>query len=498
MCPPEPVVKSLLLAHPLAATIQDSDGNLPLHLACWSLSSCDVVDALLLADIDAAREVNAEMRLPLHLACRRGADLEVIKSLLVAHHRAVERTDHYGMVPLHYACANGASLEVVKVLLRAYLRAAEVRNGWGRTPLDLLLNDPEAGERTSAATNSRDGSGGTSSSSLKVVENRGNVDHNHDHGGSSERERITEASQRDVHHWAVAAPSFDGYDADGIEYSVGTHGRDTRDAAGGSKRLTSTEEEIRRAVGPASVVGHGIAETWEKKIGALKSSSKDSSPTTITASTVQTSKKSSSRQIDDEEEEIVPLTHILSLKADHPPYKERERHLEPQPQSTRRRFVAETESIVNEAESITSLSQLNMEGGEVLSSLEEDGYLNEKRSVAVRRQRGRPSRHRISSRIEWRGGAASKSKPRKKSNILHLEFKLAEVMAASATAAMSFQEMRDSLEADNIRLRGKVNELTPRLEQSEVRLKQWEERVGYLEEEFDDVFCCKMNLRKVC
>jgi len=57
-----------------------------------------------------------------------------------------------------------------------------------------------------------------------------------------------------------------------------------------------------------------------------------------------------------------------------------------------------------------------------------------------------------------------------------LEAKLAEVMAVSTSAAMSFQELRNELESENSRLKGEVEDLTPRLERSE-------ERVDFLEEE---------------
>ena len=59
---------------------------------------------------------------------------------------------------------------------------------------------------------------------------------------------------------------------------------------------------------------------------------------------------------------------------------------------------------------------------------------------------------------------------RSSSKVFGLEAKLAEVMAASTTAAASFQELRNELETDNSMLKGEVEDLIPRVERSEERI----------------------------
>jgi ankyrin repeat protein len=133
-CAAEPGVISLLLqADELASQssflgkaailVKDQEGRIPLHYAVSNISS-EVVKLLLEAD-SAKKTIRIWDRygsLALHFACRSNAPPDVIRRLLEVDHsgRSVLCRDMpSGSLPLHQSCAANAPLEVIQILLEA-------------------------------------------------------------------------------------------------------------------------------------------------------------------------------------------------------------------------------------------------------------------------------------------------------------------------------------------------------------------------------------------
>jgi hypothetical protein len=101
--PPLKVVEVLISANETALKSRGSWGYLPIHYACTSGASADVVEALLGSYSNGVmlKDSNDHM-LPLHLACKRGADAEVLMALLTAYPEATTIKDDFGQTPLDY------------------------------------------------------------------------------------------------------------------------------------------------------------------------------------------------------------------------------------------------------------------------------------------------------------------------------------------------------------------------------------------------------------
>jgi hypothetical protein len=101
--PPLKVVEVLISANETALKSRGSWGYLPIHYACTSGASADVVEALLDSYPNGVmlKDSNDHM-LPLHLACKRGVDAEVMMALLTAYPEATEMKDDFGQTPQDY------------------------------------------------------------------------------------------------------------------------------------------------------------------------------------------------------------------------------------------------------------------------------------------------------------------------------------------------------------------------------------------------------------
>ena len=135
LSPPASVVKTLLKAHPGAATATDQDGWHPLHCACYYGAGEGTVKALLDAYPKAAMARDDEGRTPLHYGCLRTGTPEIVRSLLASNAAAATARDAEGRLPLHHAASKGAPLSIIDALLDAFPRAAASRDDQGRTAL---------------------------------------------------------------------------------------------------------------------------------------------------------------------------------------------------------------------------------------------------------------------------------------------------------------------------------------------------------------------------
>jgi len=122
------LVKTLLDVWKEAAHWRDRDGWHPLHLACISGSSHEVVKALLDAYPNAAMMPDsAEHQLPLHLAVSHNAGKDVIEELYEAYPDAIKCHAKWdGMLPLHLACCQyNIKPDIVRFLIAKYPEGAQ-------------------------------------------------------------------------------------------------------------------------------------------------------------------------------------------------------------------------------------------------------------------------------------------------------------------------------------------------------------------------------------
>ena len=104
---------------------KDRYGRYPLHIACDSLASTEVISILLRRDRDCDTLNSATLNLkwlPLHIALNRGATLDVIQLLLKKERsgmNCVRTSTKIGRLPLHIAIEKRLSYTIIKALLEA-------------------------------------------------------------------------------------------------------------------------------------------------------------------------------------------------------------------------------------------------------------------------------------------------------------------------------------------------------------------------------------------
>ena len=132
------VVRLLLNLDPSTVRESDCTGWLPLHHACASQQSEEVIlevlksypDALAFAEYDTGR-------MPLHWACVRQSSVSLILELLGRFPEAARQPDKDGCLPLHLACRFQSSREVGAGIRDTYPEALDRANNDGKVPLDL-------------------------------------------------------------------------------------------------------------------------------------------------------------------------------------------------------------------------------------------------------------------------------------------------------------------------------------------------------------------------
>jgi hypothetical protein len=125
-----------------------SKGNLVLHEVCKQTPPNDLVEILYDANDSAVMIRGYGGYLPIHHACASGASDEVIQYLFAKYPEGVSVSDEneHGL-PLHLACKMGASEDVYMLLLSQYPEAASMRDDFGRLPIDYAKSIRNAGTR---------------------------------------------------------------------------------------------------------------------------------------------------------------------------------------------------------------------------------------------------------------------------------------------------------------------------------------------------------------
>ena len=120
--------------HGIACTRPTSliEGDTILHVASYNCQSALIKHLIRVWDFSLSI-ANSKQEYPLHIACRTGCSLEVIELLVRSD---VNRQDEAGSTPLHIACQNG-SIDIVRYLIEERKCDFNVANNKGELPLHL-------------------------------------------------------------------------------------------------------------------------------------------------------------------------------------------------------------------------------------------------------------------------------------------------------------------------------------------------------------------------
>jgi hypothetical protein len=126
------MLRCLLAADSLTASIADNEGEMPLHIVCRSKGEdrAALARELLVICPRSVAVRNNDGGLPIHIACvnrdpRSEEDCEVIHALLSVFKEGATVADDNGLLPAHLAAEN-ATTDVMEALLAAYPDAVSV------------------------------------------------------------------------------------------------------------------------------------------------------------------------------------------------------------------------------------------------------------------------------------------------------------------------------------------------------------------------------------
>jgi hypothetical protein len=123
-------------------------GNLVFHEVCKHNPPIHVLEAVHDANESAAMIKGYGGYLPLHHACASGASDEVIRYIVAKYPEAVSMADeHDHALPLHLVCKMGTSEDMFMLLLSHFPDAATVQDDFGRLPMDYAKNIRSPGTR---------------------------------------------------------------------------------------------------------------------------------------------------------------------------------------------------------------------------------------------------------------------------------------------------------------------------------------------------------------
>eukprot|EP00536_Pseudo-nitzschia_multiseries_P009758 jgi/Psemu1/201604/e_gw1.282.39.1 len=134
----------LLQTYPQSASIpcpkniqSTAKGNLMLHEVCRNNPPLRVISALINEYSDAVKAKGGKGYLPLHYACATNSSPDVVRKLLEIFPASIRMRDTNDlMIPLHFACKWGASPSVIEILTSAYPEGKQVRDIYAKTPVD--------------------------------------------------------------------------------------------------------------------------------------------------------------------------------------------------------------------------------------------------------------------------------------------------------------------------------------------------------------------------
>ena len=118
-------------------------GGLPIHSACRSGASEEIINFLLSKSATSAKAKDFQGNLPIHLLLKHGNSVELgsITVLISAYSSSPKKKNSAGDLPLIIALKHGAKSDAIEYLFDFYPEAAEERSGDGRSPLIIAIEN---------------------------------------------------------------------------------------------------------------------------------------------------------------------------------------------------------------------------------------------------------------------------------------------------------------------------------------------------------------------
>lgn len=118
-------------------------GNLALHEVIKHQAPIRIVNLILETNMDAVKSQGQFGYLPLHVACSSGASLEVVSRLIELYPAATRLRDELDeALPIHLAAKWGASDDVLMEILTTHPEGSFMRDASGKTPMDHAKDLP--------------------------------------------------------------------------------------------------------------------------------------------------------------------------------------------------------------------------------------------------------------------------------------------------------------------------------------------------------------------
>jgi ankyrin repeat protein len=150
----EDVLEALVLSAPRALTIQNKEGDTPLHLAVSSSFSTPHAVSLLTDGTSRACFLqDCTGATPLHAAIANNVDERVLSVLLDAAPDTAQIPDNQGLLPLHYVAAfSHTPIAFVRNLIKIYPHAISAQTVDGDTPLHLAISNCKSEDELTIST----------------------------------------------------------------------------------------------------------------------------------------------------------------------------------------------------------------------------------------------------------------------------------------------------------------------------------------------------------
>ncbi len=133
------IVRDLMQRYPEGIISANHEGYLPLH--CAGQNNClDVVQLIYDAYPIAVSIPDSEGGLPLHHACCFKGNAEVAKFICEAYPDALTSPQQGGITPIHLAASQNDSVELLRYILDKYPEATTLQDKEGWLPIDCLLD----------------------------------------------------------------------------------------------------------------------------------------------------------------------------------------------------------------------------------------------------------------------------------------------------------------------------------------------------------------------
>ena len=132
----------VLAEDPDSIRLQDTNGDLPIHIACGKHAHIPLLEFLLEQDPDSIRSQNESGSLPLHMVFHNmSPPLDMLRFLVQRYPDSVRSRDTNGDLPIHIACGELAHIPLLEFLLEQDPDSIRSQNESGSLPLHMAFHN---------------------------------------------------------------------------------------------------------------------------------------------------------------------------------------------------------------------------------------------------------------------------------------------------------------------------------------------------------------------